>query len=152
MSPEIFALLAPLPAKVKAVTVTDDNITFTIVISEYLCERSREAALNHELNHIYENHFTDQAIPIALAERLADEIRKPRALVEPCRANLFRRAGSDDTAVIEHNKVLANSHDKAHIVLNEQNRDMETIANQLDRLHELRRLRRVHTGRRFIKQ
>ena len=50
MSPEIFALLAPLPAKVKAVTVTDDNITFTIVISEYLCERSREAALNHELN------------------------------------------------------------------------------------------------------
>ena len=77
MSPEIFALLAPLPAKVKAVTVTDDNITFTIVISEYLCERSREAALNHELNHI------DQAIPIALAERLADEIRKPRALVEP---------------------------------------------------------------------
>ena len=83
MSPAIFALLAPLPAKVKAVTVTDDNITFTIVISEYLCERSREAALNHELNHIYENHFTDQAIPIALAERLADEIRKSRALVEP---------------------------------------------------------------------
>ena len=50
MSPEIFALLAPLPAKVKAVTVTDDNITFTIVISEYLCERSREAALNHARN------------------------------------------------------------------------------------------------------
>ena len=78
MSPEIFALLAPLPAKVKAVTVTDDNITFTIVISEYLCERSREAALNHELNHIYENHFTDQAIPIDVAERLADEIKKTR--------------------------------------------------------------------------
>ena len=36
MHPEIFARLAPLPAKVKAVTVTDDNLVFTIVISEYL--------------------------------------------------------------------------------------------------------------------
>lgn len=78
MTPEIFALLAPLPAKVKAVTVTDDNLVFTIVISEYLCERSRIAALNHELNHIYENHFTDQAIPIDVAERLADEIKETR--------------------------------------------------------------------------
>ena len=41
MSPEIFALLAPLPAKVKAVTVTDDNLTFTIVISEDLCTEPR---------------------------------------------------------------------------------------------------------------
>ena len=83
MTPEIFALLAPLPAKVKAVTVTDDNLVFTIVISEYLCERSRLAALNHELNHIYENHFTDQVIPIDVAERLADQIKKPHSLVEP---------------------------------------------------------------------
>ena len=69
MTPEIFALLLPLPAKVKAVTVTDDNLVFTIVVSEYLCERSRIAALHHELNHIYEDHFTNQAIPIAVAER-----------------------------------------------------------------------------------
>ena len=66
MHPEIFARLAPLPAKVKAVTVTDDNLVFNVFVSEYLCERSRLAALNHELNHIYENHFTDQAIPIEL--------------------------------------------------------------------------------------
>lgn len=78
MTPEIFALLLPLPAKVKAVTVTDDNLVFTIVVSEYLCERSRIAALHHELNHIYEDHFTNLAIPIAVAERLADEIKKPR--------------------------------------------------------------------------
>ena len=55
MHPEIFARLAPLPAKVKAVTVTDDNLVFNVFVSEYLCERSRLAALNHELNHIYEN-------------------------------------------------------------------------------------------------
>lgn len=83
MHPEIFARLAPLPAKVKAVTVTDDNLVFNVFISEYLCERSRLAALNHELNHIYENHFTDQAIPIDVAERLADQIKNPHSLVEP---------------------------------------------------------------------
>lgn len=83
MQPEIFARLAPLPAKVKAVTVTDDNLVFNVFISEYLCERSRFAALNHELNHIYENHFTDQAIPIEVAERLADQIKNPYSLVEP---------------------------------------------------------------------
>ena len=83
MPPEIFARLAPLPAKVKAVTVTDDNLVFNVFVSEYLCERSRLAALNHELNHIYENHFTDQAIPIDEAERLADQIKNPHSLVEP---------------------------------------------------------------------
>ena len=83
MHPEIFARLAPLPAKVKAVTVTDDNLVFTIVVSEYLCEHSQIAALNHELNHIYENHFTDRAIPIDVAERLADQIKNPYSLVEP---------------------------------------------------------------------
>ncbi|MFQ8996334.1 MAG: hypothetical protein ACLR6L_09580 [Agathobaculum sp.] len=83
MHPEIFARLAPLPAKVKAVTVTDDNLVFNVFVSEYLCERSRLAALNHELNHIYENHFTDQAIPIDVAERLADQIKNPHSLVEP---------------------------------------------------------------------
>lgn len=83
MHPEIFARLAPLPAKVKAVTVTDDNLVFNVFVSEYLCERSRLAALNHELNHIYENHFTDQDIPIDVAERLADQIKNPYSLVEP---------------------------------------------------------------------
>lgn len=55
MHPEIFARLAPLPAKVKAVTVTDDNLVFNVFISEYLCERSRLAALNHELPHLRES-------------------------------------------------------------------------------------------------
>lgn len=78
MTPEIFALLLPLPAKVKAVTLSNDNLVFTVVVNANLCERSRLAALHHELNHIYEDHFTNQAIPIAVAERLADEIKKPR--------------------------------------------------------------------------
>lgn len=82
MTPEIFARLAPLPAKVKAVVLTDDYMVFTIFVSEYLCEESRRKALMHELRHIYEDHFTNEVIPLAQLERLADQIEKrpPRLL------------------------------------------------------------------------
>ena len=74
MTPEIFARLAPLPAKVKAVVVTDDYIVFTIFVSEYLCEESRRKALMHELRHIYEDHFTNEIIPLAQLEKLASAV------------------------------------------------------------------------------
>ena len=74
MTPEIFARLAPLPAKVKAVVLTDDYMMFTIFVSEYLCEESRRKALMHELRHIYEDHFTNEVIPLAQLERLANQI------------------------------------------------------------------------------
>ena len=82
MNPDIFARLAPLPAKVKAVVITDDYIVFTIFVNEYLCEESRKKALMHELRHIYEEHFTNEVIPIAQLERLANQIEKrpPRLL------------------------------------------------------------------------
>ena len=83
MHPEIFARLAPLPAKVKAVTLTDDCLVFTVIVNANLCERSRQAALNHELNHIYENHFSDLAIPIALAEHLADQLGAAHSILAP---------------------------------------------------------------------
>lgn len=76
MTPEIFARLAPLPAKVKAVVITDDYMEFTIFVSENLCEKSRRKALMHELRHIYEDHFTNEVIPIAQLEQLADQIEK----------------------------------------------------------------------------
>lgn len=75
MTPEIFARLLPLPAKVRAVVITDDYVTFTILVSEYLCEESRLSALRHELNHIYEDHFTNEVIPIGLLEELANQMR-----------------------------------------------------------------------------
>ena len=76
MTPEIFARLAPLPAKVKAVVITDDYMEFTIFVSEILCEEGRRKALMHELRHIYEDHFTNEVIPIAQLEQLADQIEK----------------------------------------------------------------------------
>lgn len=74
MTPEIFARLLPLPAKVRAVVITDDYRTFTILVSEYLCESSRLSALRHELNHIYEDHFTNEVIPIGQLEELANQM------------------------------------------------------------------------------
>lgn len=75
MKPDVFAWLVPLPAKVKAVVTTEDYMTFTIFVNEYLCESSRRKALMHELRHIYENHFTNEFIPIAQLEQLASEIK-----------------------------------------------------------------------------
>ena len=75
MTPEIFARLLPLPAKVRAVVITDDYVTFTILVSEYLCEESRLSALRHDLNHTYEDHFTNEVIPIGLLEELANQMR-----------------------------------------------------------------------------
>lgn len=74
MTPEIFARLLPLPSKVKAVVVTDDYETFTILVNESLCAESRKRVLLHELNHIYDDHFTNQTIPIGQLERLASQI------------------------------------------------------------------------------
>lgn len=74
MTPEIFARLAPLPAKVKAVVLTEDYMMFTIFVSEYLCEESRRKALMHELRHIYEDHFTNEIIPLAQLEELASAV------------------------------------------------------------------------------
>ena len=76
MTPEIFARLAPLPAKVKAVVITDDYMEFTIFVSENLCEEGRRKALMHELRHICEDHFTNEVIPIAQLEQLAAQIEK----------------------------------------------------------------------------
>lgn len=54
--------------------ITDDYRTFTILVSEYLCESSRLSALRHELNHIYEDHFTNEVIPIGQLEELANQM------------------------------------------------------------------------------
>lgn len=73
MTPYVTAHLAPIPPKVKAVVLTHDYVHFRIVVSEYLCEESRQRAFQHELQHIYHNHFSDDIIPIGQLEQLANQ-------------------------------------------------------------------------------
>lgn len=82
MTPNIFARLVPLPAKVKAVTLTDDCVTFAVLVNANLCEESRRRAFRHELNHIYNDHFFEQCLGVAELERLADEITKTPSKLE----------------------------------------------------------------------
>lgn len=49
--------LAPLPARVNAVTVVDDNGDFNIYVNENLSIEEQRRAYKHELEHIRQNHL-----------------------------------------------------------------------------------------------
>ena len=49
--------LAPLPARVNAVTVVDANGDFNIYINEQLSIEEQRRAYKHELEHIRRNHL-----------------------------------------------------------------------------------------------
>lgn len=49
--------LAPLPARVNAVTVVDDNGDFNIYVNEQLSIEEQRRAYKHELEHIRQNHL-----------------------------------------------------------------------------------------------
>ncbi|CCY06109.1 putative uncharacterized protein [Eggerthella sp. CAG:1427] len=63
-----------------------------------------------------------------------------------------RAALGDDLAVVQHADALADTHDQIHVVLDEQNGDLEGIPDAADVLHQLRRLGRVHARRRLVQQ
>src|SRR5574344_1205982 len=66
--------------------------------------------------------------------------------------NLSRVSACYDAAVVKHHEPFADSHDKMHVVLNEQNGKIEFFSDERDELHELFRFLTVHAGSRFIKQ
>ncbi len=49
--------LAPLPARVNAVTVVDANGDFNIYVNEQLSIEEQRRAYKHELEHIRRNHL-----------------------------------------------------------------------------------------------
>ena len=49
--------LAPLPARVNAVTVVDANGDFNIYVNENLSIEEQRRAYTHELEHIRRNHL-----------------------------------------------------------------------------------------------
>ena len=58
----------------------------------------------------------------------------------------------DDTAVIQYRDMLTQAHNKAHVVFDEQNRDVEFIPHKTDGLHQFGSLIGVHTSRRLVQQ
>lgn len=56
---DIFIRGLELPAKVKGVTVIDNDSNFNIYINTLLCADIQRQAVRHELIHIKRDHFYD---------------------------------------------------------------------------------------------
>lgn len=55
-----FIHMLPLPTKVHALTIPDENGDFTIIVNSNLDDLMQRKALEHELNHVVLNHFYDE--------------------------------------------------------------------------------------------
>lgn len=69
---ELFIYELQLPAKVKALTVPDENGDYTIIINECLSPSAKREALMHERIHIEHDHFYKE-LPVAIEENDAAE-------------------------------------------------------------------------------
>ncbi|WP_458862332.1 hypothetical protein [Acidaminobacterium chupaoyuni] len=66
----IFIRPLALPARVHAVTVTDENGDFNVYVNTQICSALQEDACVHELRHIRLQHFYDHE-PVIINELLA---------------------------------------------------------------------------------
>ena len=53
-------------------------------------------------------------------------------------------AAGDDLAEVHHGDVLADAHDDAHLVLDEEDREVEAILDEVYEVHELEDLAGIH--------
>src|SRR5207253_2182948 len=58
----------------------------------------------------------------------------------------------DGLAVIQDGNSFADAHDQLHVVFDEQNADLELVADEADQLHQFDLLLRVHSGGRLVEQ
>ena len=67
---DVFVRYAALPVCVRGVTLPIEDGRFDIYLNNRLCENAQRAALEHELQHIRENHFYD-CDPVVINEKRA---------------------------------------------------------------------------------
>lgn len=87
-TPVYFVRLVPFPPSVDGVTVPNDDGTFDVYINASHCEAKQKEALDHEIRHIFEDHFYQDTKSI---ERLEAEARGS-AQVPAQLPNVFRDA------------------------------------------------------------
>src|SRR6266571_5879263 len=109
---------------------------------------SRAATEAAGLHHRGAGRRWSLAPPPLASARLA-EVGLDYALVRP---DFVRAAFRDPLAAIEDGDPLADPHDDAHVVLDEQYRDSLLVADAVHEVDELRRLLRVHAGGRLVEQ
>lgn len=70
-TPVYFVRLVSLPAAIDGVSVPNDDGSFDIYINADLCEARRQECLEHELEHIMEDHFYQESKSVAQLEQHA---------------------------------------------------------------------------------
>lgn len=63
----IYVRLLNLPMAVKGVTTPNEDDTYNVFINENLSDMARRIVLDHELRHIYSDHF-NSLVPLAQIE------------------------------------------------------------------------------------
>lgn len=80
-TPEYFVRILDLPPAVEGVTLPNDDGTFDIYLNSRLSPRRRKECLEHELRHIFRDHFYSER-PVEDLEREADGLT-PASEPEP---------------------------------------------------------------------
>lgn len=98
-TPDYFVRVVDFPPTVEGVTVPNDDGTFDIYLSSHLSPARRKECLEHELRHIFRDHFYSER-PVEDLEREADGLapapvpapapKKPEPPKPPVR-NVFSR-------------------------------------------------------------
>ena len=77
--PDHFVRLIRLPPKIRGVTVSNDDGTFSVYINDLYGDEARREALRHELEHLARDHFYAPD-PVALQEAEAAGVKSSPAL------------------------------------------------------------------------
>lgn len=72
-TPDYFVRLVELPRTVNGVTLPNDDGTFDIYLNSLLTEDEQKTALEHEIEHIIQDHFYNDVKPIRQIEAEADK-------------------------------------------------------------------------------
>lgn len=72
-TPDYFVRLVELPRTVNGVTLPNDDSTFDIYLNSLLTEDEQKTALEHEIEHIRQDHFYNDVKPLRQIEAEADK-------------------------------------------------------------------------------
>lgn len=72
-TPDYFVRLVELPRTVNGVTLPNDDGTFDIYLNAALTEDEQKTALEHEIEHIIQDHFYNDVKPLRQIEAEADK-------------------------------------------------------------------------------
>ena len=103
-----------------------------------------ELDIRKKLIELAVNYLQHFSLPSLIAKIRLDDVR--------IILNIRRRPLCQTHSEVQHRNLLADAHHEFHIMLNEQNRNMEMVPHLTDHCHQLFRLLRIHAGRRLIQQ